>query len=55
MEITRTEQPSAASTRPAAVPPSTADEEFWRVVGGLFPPSYLFGAGVLLGSYDEES
>jgi hypothetical protein len=31
---------------------SVDDEEFFRVVGGGFDPAFLFGAGVLLASYD---
>ena len=31
-----------------------ADSQFFRIVQTLFPPSFVFGASVLLGSYDED-
>jgi hypothetical protein len=31
-----------------------ADVQFFRIVQPLFSPSFVFGASVLLGSYDEE-
>jgi hypothetical protein len=31
-----------------------ADEQFFRIVDSLFSPSFVFGASVLLGSYDED-
>jgi hypothetical protein len=33
---------------------STDDALFFRIVQSLFPPSFTFGAGVLLASYDED-
>ena len=33
---------------------SVTDEQFFRIVAELFPPSYSAGAGVLLASYDPE-
>ena len=34
---------------------STADEQFFRIVGELFRPAFLQGASVLLSSYDPAS
>ena len=31
-----------------------ADEEFFRVIGSVLPPEFLYGAGALLASYDED-
>ena len=31
-----------------------SDELFFRLVHSLFSPSFVFGAGVLLSSYDDE-
>jgi hypothetical protein len=31
-----------------------ADAQFFRIVRSVFAPSFVFGAGVLLGSYDDE-
>ena len=31
-----------------------ADVQFFRIVQPLFSPSFVFGASVLLGSYDED-
>jgi hypothetical protein len=31
-----------------------SDELFFRLVQSLFPPAFVFGAGVLLSSYDDE-
>lgn len=31
----------------------TNDVAFFRIVTGVFPTEFVFGAGVLLGSYDE--
>jgi hypothetical protein len=31
-----------------------ADAQFFRIVQPLFSPSFVFGASVLLGSYDED-
>ena len=44
------------STTPETVPTvwSTDDESFFRAVADVFAPSFLQGAGVLLGSYDLE-
>ena len=44
------------STTPETVPTvwSTDDESFFRAVADVFAPSFLQGAGVLLGSYDVE-
>ena len=44
------------STTPESVPTvwSTDDESFFRAVADVFAPSFLQGAGVLLGSYDVE-
>ena len=44
------------STTPESVPTawSTDDERFFRAVADVFAPSFLQGAGVLLGSYDRE-
>jgi hypothetical protein len=44
------------STTPETVPTvwSTDDENFFRAVADVFAPSFLQGAGVLLGSYDSE-
>jgi hypothetical protein len=33
---------------------STADETFFHVVASVFPTEFTAGAGVLLGSYDDE-
>ena len=33
---------------------SPADDTFFRVVASVFPPEFTTGAGVLLGSYDDE-
>ena len=33
---------------------SSADDTFFRVVASVFPPEFTAGAGVLLGSYDDE-
>lgn len=44
--MNRTETTSAAW--------SARDETFFHVVAGLFAPDVLFGAGVLLASYDPE-
>jgi hypothetical protein len=30
------------------------DEAFFRMTASLFAPPFLYGAGVLLGSYDDE-
>ena len=30
------------------------DAQFFRIVQSLFSPSFVFGAGVLLGTYDDE-
>jgi hypothetical protein len=30
------------------------DAQFFRIVQSLFSPSFVFGASVLLGSYDDE-
>ena len=30
------------------------DEQFFRMVHSLFSPSFVFGASVLLSSYDDE-
>ena len=38
----------------AAATLSAADEAFFRMTASLFAPSFLFGAGVLLGTYDDE-
>ena len=38
----------------AAAPLSAADGAFFRMTASLFAPSFLFGAGVLLGTYDDE-
>lgn len=44
------------STTPETVPTiwSLDDERFFRAVADVFAPSFLQGAGVLLGSYDPE-
>jgi hypothetical protein len=44
------------STTPETVPTvwSVDDESFFRAVADVFAPSFLQGAGVLLGSYDLE-
>jgi hypothetical protein len=44
------------STTPETVPTSWSvdDESFFRAVADVFAPSFLQGAGVLLGSYDDE-
>jgi hypothetical protein len=44
------------STTPETVPTiwSVDDESFFRAVANVFAPSFLQGAGVLLGSYDQE-
>jgi hypothetical protein len=44
------------STTPESVPTrwSADDESFFRAVADVFAPSFLQGAGVLLGSYDLE-
>jgi hypothetical protein len=44
------------STTPETVPTvwSTDDENFFRAVADVFAPGFLWGAGVLLGSYDCE-
>jgi hypothetical protein len=44
------------STTPETVPTvwSPDDESFFRAVADVFAPSFLQGAGVLLGSYDQE-
>jgi hypothetical protein len=44
------------STTPETVPTvwSVDDESFFRAVADVFAPSFLQGAGVLLGSYDQE-
>ena len=34
---------------------SAEDEQFFRITAELFQPSYLWGAGVLLASYDDEA
>ena len=39
-------------TNPA--PWSETDEQFFRIVGELFPPAFLWGATTLLGSYDPD-
>jgi hypothetical protein len=43
-------------TTPETVPTSWSvdDESFFRAVADVFAPSFLRGAGVLLGSYDQE-
>ena len=33
---------------------SAGDEAFFRTTASLFSSSFLFGAGVLLGTYDED-
>jgi hypothetical protein len=33
---------------------TAGDEDFFRVAADLFAPNFLYGAGVLLGSYDPE-
>jgi hypothetical protein len=33
---------------------SYGDAQFFRIVQSLFPPSFMFGASVLLSSYDDE-
>lgn len=33
---------------------SYGDAQFFRIVQSLFSPSFMFGASVLLGSYDDE-
>ena len=33
---------------------SCGDARFFRIVSSLFSPSFVFGASVLLGSYDDE-
>ncbi len=33
---------------------SDADERFFAVVKRVLPPQFLYGAGVLLASYDDE-
>jgi hypothetical protein len=33
---------------------SAVDDAFFRIVGRLFSPAFLAGAGVVLASYDEE-
>jgi hypothetical protein len=45
------------STTPESVPTvwSTDDESFFRAVADVFTPSFLQGAGVLLGSYDLDT
>jgi hypothetical protein len=44
------------STTPETVPTvwSVDDESFFRAVADVFGPSFLQGAGMLLGSYDQE-
>lgn len=44
--------PSAEVTAAAAW--SAVDEAFFRIVARVFPPEFVEGAGVLLGSYDPE-
>jgi hypothetical protein len=43
-------------TTPETVPTtwSVDDESFFRAVADVLAPSFLQGAGVLLGSYDQE-
>ena len=43
---------SALESLPVAWSP--ADDTFFRVVASVFPPEFTAGAGVLLGSYDDE-
>lgn len=33
---------------------SATDEAFFRMTASLFPPHFVFGASVLLGTYDDE-
>ena len=33
---------------------TATDDSFFRMVAGLFPADVVFGAGVLLASYDDE-
>ena len=34
---------------------TATDDRFFRLVAGLFPADLVFGAGVLLASYDDEA
>ena len=45
------------STAPETVPTvwSADDESFFRAVADVFAPAFLWGATVLLGSYDQQA
>jgi hypothetical protein len=51
---TATSAASSTSDSPPADRGFAADEAFFRMTASLFPPPFLFGAGVLLGTYDDE-
>jgi hypothetical protein len=52
--ITTVDTVSTVSTVNTAAPFSETDEQFFRLVQSLFSPAFVFGASVLLASYDDE-
>ena len=48
--------PTVTTTPPPTAAPACCDtdEQFFRLVVGLLPPEFLYGAGALLASYDDD-